>query len=277
MILHKVVFGAVAPNKRQEACNAVESYLASLVRNGQADEQFFVVTYQGRVMSHVLLLGIHALLPRYHSKWGRKHLKEVAAIFGHPPRWTVAEDDPPRRDTTWAKAPFLYLFTHAFDHASPLCRGDNGYPIPLYRVPVPDDIREGVGHWQSEYREHDGDWLSSGPQELAAYRQLADPSSELSREGLDCCRDIQKATGVPTYYFLMRYWGRAQGEEARRCPQCGGRWRTKHPLLPPRPYWQFGFQCHRCRLVSHGGDAFDNRRFAHIGEYHKRQNLQKSR
>jgi predicted nucleic acid-binding Zn ribbon protein len=271
MILHKVIFGAVAPSKREEACEAAERYLGHLAKNGQAEDGYSLATQMGRIVAYVFLQGIQAHLRRYHSLWGRKELKKVAALFGAPPRWTVAEDDPPTRDTTWANAPFLYLFTHMLKRSSPIGRADNGRPIPVYRLPVTDADREGIGHWESLYRRYDFIWFECNSLEIRVYKELADPFSELSREGLAICRTVEEATGVPTYYFLLRYWGRRKGEEKRRCPGCGRTWRTKHPLSLPGAYHLFAFQCHRCRLVSHAGNSLEDERRARIGECHKRR------
>jgi len=74
--------------------------------------------------------------------------------------------------------------------------------------------------WQRSGR----DWLLSGALEIPAYKKLADPTSELSVNGRELCARIEKATQKPTYYFLMRYWGRNDGEATRSRPLCGAKW-----------------------------------------------------
>src|SRR5438445_471788 len=87
-----------------------------------------------------------------------------------------------------------------------------------------EDVAESY-YWQSYYVEHDNIWLGSGTLEIGAYRELADPNSGLSEHGRSLCREIEAATKVPTFYYLLRFWGRAKGEDQRRCPGCGGEWR----------------------------------------------------
>ena len=67
---------------------------------------------------------------------------------------------------------------------------------------------------------HDLLQLECGPLEIAAYRELAEPCSALAREGRALAASVEQATGVPTYYYLLRYWGRPS-EHDRPCPGCG--------------------------------------------------------
>jgi predicted nucleic acid-binding Zn ribbon protein len=165
------------------------------------------------------------------------------------------------------------LFTHAFTEESPVCCGDTGRPIPAYLLPVSDQTRRGLYGWAGRYSHHDNIFLDCAALEIAAYKQMADPTSRLSVESRKLCADVEKATGKPTFYYLMRYWGRSSGEEKRLCPLCGRKWRVSCDAGAPRetegkkPFWQFAFRCVRCRLVSHLADCDDNQRYARIGEY----------
>jgi len=152
-----------------------------------------------------------------------------------------------------------------------LCRGDNGKPIPVYRLPGTHEDREAIYFWQRTYHEYNGIWLGCGELEIPVYKQLADPSSELSQKGREICRAVEKAIRIPTYYFLMRYWGRRSGEDERLCPGCGRAWLSRYPTDHPRGWWQFAFQCHNCRLVSQVADCDEDERHAVIGEYTKQR------
>ncbi|MGA2983863.1 MAG: DUF2310 family Zn-ribbon-containing protein [Terriglobia bacterium] len=271
MILYKLIFGRVEKKNRRDAEDVAESYIGVLLHNGQACGEYFTVVREGNLIAYVNLQGIRAQSLEYHSKYGMKELKKVTDLFGKPPEWILVDDDAPKRDTTWTKARFLYLFTHMNDWESPLCRGDNGKRIPLYRLPGTHEDREAIYFWQRTYRKYDEIWVGCGELEIPVYKQLADPSSELSQKGRDICRGVEKVTGVPAYYFLMRYWGRRRGEDKRACPGCGRPWRSNHPVDHPRGWWQFAFQCPSCRLVSHIADSYDDERHAVIGEYKKQR------
>ena len=204
---------------------------------------------------------------RHHSQWGRERLKRVIEEFACVPRWTILEDNVPKRLPSWRRSSSLYLFTHAFRDASPVCCGDSGAAIPLYLLPISQQAREDAYFWSNHYRDHDNVWLGSGTLEVLAYRETADPKSELSSEGRESCREIEAATGKPTFYYLQRYWGRTVGEEKRLCPLCGRKWRTSTKETDKTPFWEFTFRCMQCRLVSHVACSYDNERHAAIGEY----------
>lgn len=277
MILYRLDFGPVQEADRHDAEDVLHNYLASLCHNGQACGDYFLGVHNGIFSAHVNMSGIRADSPKHHSKWGIEALRKVISHFGAPPQWVCLDDDKPSRDTTWANAPSLYLFTHLFDWESPLCRGDNGRPIPLYRIPIPDTDRASISAWQGAYRDYDSIWIGCGPLEIHVYKQMALSDSELSIEGRAICKVIEKATSIPTYYFMSRYWGRRQGEDKRRCPGCGGTWRSEYPVDQEGRFWQFPFRCEKCRLVSHAADCSDDERHAGIGEWKPRRGSRKSR
>lgn len=271
MIAHRITFGVVPQRKRREAEDAVESYISVLLHNGQAVGEYFLVVQEGQLCAYVQLAGINALSPKYESIYTVKRMADLVGIFGQRPKWTAIDDEAPKRDTTWTKAPFLYLFTNMCDWESPLCRGDNGKPIPIYRLPGTHEDREAIYFWQHTYREYDAIWMGCGHLEIPTYKEMASPRSELSQQGREICAKVESATGVPTYYFLMRYWGRRCGEEKRRCPGCGRSWWSQHATEGGQRFWEFPFRCNKCRLVSHLADSYDNERHAVIGEWKKRK------
>ncbi len=57
--------------------------------------------------------------------------------------------------------------------------------------------------------------MRSGAVEIPAYRQLADPNSLLSEDGRRLCREVESRTGIPTFYYLLRYWGRSKDDDER--------------------------------------------------------------
>ena len=268
MILHEVTFGPVDRKNRQDAEIFVEYYLAALLHNGQVCGEYFIVVKKGSLTALLSLSGMKAKSLRYHCKYGKKRFKQIKEFFGKPPQWKLLEDVGPKRDTTWMGAPFLYLCTDHLTWESPLCRGDNGKPIPLYRLPGAHEDREAIYFWQDAYHAYDAIWMKCSALEIPVYKQLADPSSELSQQGLKICKAIEKVTGVPTYYYLTRYWGRRDNEDKRKCPGCGSAWRMANPSHRSSGFWHFAFQCKRCRLVSHLADSNDDERHAVIGEFH---------
>lgn len=265
MILANVAFGSRTGPKDQWE-DVAESYIATLFHSGQLCGEYFVTWTSGVLNAHVLLAGPHAHDLRYHSDWGKRELKKVVKAFGKRPVWRMLDDESRRRAASWKGAPFLYLFTHAFDWASPVCRGDGKGPIPIFALPMTFEKKDGLYSWQRSYCDHDRIWLGSGALEIAAYRQLAGPESELSRDGRELCRGLEAATGIPTFYYLMRYWARKNGEGIRTCPGCGGLWRVRSNVKRQH-FWDFDFRCGKCRLVAHEGVSTDGGRHTRIGEF----------
>lgn len=268
MILARISFGRRGRRSADELEDIATTYLALLLRNGQICDEYFYAWSRGVLNAYVHLAGPTALAVRHHSKRGLREQRAVVRAFGGKPGFTILDDAAPRKSARWQDAPFLYLFTHAFDSAPPVLRGDSGVPVPSYLLPVTDQDREYLFSWQQAYASHDDIWIGSGALEIAAYRELADPASELSRYGRDLCREIETATGIATYYYLMRYWGRQGNEAARACPGCGCSWRTEWPE-EGEPFWHFHFRCDPCRLVSHLGVSTDGGRHVRIGGHAK--------
>ena len=270
MIFYKIDFGPLGKKDVSESLDVAEDYLAVIVRYGQISEGYQCVFWQGRLIAYVQAMGLEADRPKSHSKRGKEYLRKLSTFFGRKPLWKINEDIESITKITWKNAPFLYLQADMFDIGTPLCRGDNGYEIPLYRVPLSDDAREYTCLWQKKYRVYDDIWIGSSELEMQAYRVLADPESGLSKMGREHCYLIEQATGVPTYYYLMRYFGRQEPiEKKRRCPVCGNTWyqpQFEQTAKEDRYFWYFDFQCEPCRLVSHLACGEINARYAKIGE-----------
>ena len=134
----------------------------------------------------------------------------------------------------------------------------------MFLLPVDFQQKNDLIRWQAEYVLHDRLWLNSGSLEMSAYKELVDPKSDLSAAGRELCTAIEKATSVPTYYFLMRYSAPKQGDDNRPCPGCGKAWR--YPQPPDTPFHHWPFRCMHCRLVSTVGVDISSR-LARIGQW----------
>ena len=266
MIFFKLNFGSISDKNPDEAENVAQTYLASLCHDGQIYKEYFLFPQNGCLCAYMKALGSQALSMKYHSERGAEDLKKVIAFFGKAPEKNQMSDNARKRDVTWKNAPFLYLFTHAFDDESPLCRGDNGRPVPVYRLKYASCERSEIYRWQCTYRELDSIWLDSGKLEIPAYKLLAEPDGELALAGREICARIEKTTGIPTYYYLMRYWGRKKNEEKRKCPGCGRSWHKYNMIEQEYEIPDFFFQCDRCRLVSSIASNFEDERHAVIGD-----------
>jgi predicted nucleic acid-binding Zn ribbon protein len=263
MIFTKITFGRRRPAKNGELEDMAENYITSLFHSGQLCGEYFLTWIKGQLVCHTGMAGLGADELRFHSVHSEAYLKTVIKEFGQAPTWTILDDEVPSRNISW-KAPTLSLFTHAFDWESPLSRGDNGKPVPIFLLPLTFQQKNDIIRWQAKYILHDRMWLDSGSLEIAAYKELVQPNSQLSVAGRDICAEIERATKVPTYYFLMRFYAPSQGSDDRPCPGCGKPWRIQQPTNAPFQQWPF--RCESCRLVSTVGVDV-NKRLAKHGQW----------
>jgi len=121
--------------------------------------------------------------------------------------------------------------------------------------------------WQRLYRSLDSVYMETGDLEMSAYRALATLESDCTKRGRTLCLAIEKATGIPTYYYLKRIYGREYAEEKnRRCPSCGKPWFVKNS--EKNASWKIDFVCKKCRLMSSIAETVELR-YAKIGEPRK--------
>ncbi|MDR2441089.1 MAG: Zn-ribbon-containing protein [Planctomycetaceae bacterium] len=266
MIFYRISFGTYYKNDFIDLEETVDNYLAALARNGQIDKTYTIVPWQKQVIAYVKAIGLEADQLKSHSAYGKERFKDIEKIFKRKPIWYYNEDFPPKQKAIWKNASFLYLFTPSYLPGTPLYRGDNNDAIPLYRVPITDYERENIYFWQQYYQNCNNIWMENGKLEINVYRMLADPESELSKQGRELCLAIEKATGIPTYYYLLRFFRRKLDDEVqRKCPICHHSWEVKQSH-PQTLFCHFDFQCFNCRLVSHIPNGTVNLRYAKIGE-----------
>ncbi|MBN1489868.1 MAG: DUF2310 family Zn-ribbon-containing protein [Phycisphaerae bacterium] len=240
--------GKPASHEQEEL--ALWNLTCALLNNGQIiDRSFSIVSVRGGYKAVVGLPEEDSLQRRLFSCHVRDDLRALtkADLRLGPVRiiGLELESDPVCACRTW---PAFILETNFLSAEVPLRCGGCGGVVPLYRISHTSEYGtyEDVRGWVNEYQTLDQLWINSSMGERFAYRQLSRHDSELSKDGRDLCRCIEKKTGVPTYYYLYRYYGRSlASEHKRRCPGCGKKW-----LVEPAWMNRYEFRCDRCRLVS---------------------------
>lgn len=231
--------------------DAAESVLGELSRNGQIWGRPLTAWVDGSLHLVAKTPCEDSLDSRYSSPWVEEYLRRLGEHCMGPLSWhsrgsrDVARCSP----SEWEACPAFYLFTHAFDDGSPVVAGDSGDPAPLYLLRIDPRLREALLSWMSAYRSLDSIWLSSHALEKAAYEQLADIDSGLSRRGRALATEVEGALRRPVYYYLHRYHGLDEGEADRPCPGCGCRWARQSDPSTRGLAW-FDFMCEGCRVVS---------------------------
>ena len=188
-----------------------------------------------------------SLEERHHNSYVRKALQKCQEIGLAQTDLVITEELDGQGACECEQTSTYILYTKYTSLEVPLRCGTCFLPVPLYRLPrMEDDGYNDIFKWESNYQACDTLWMNCTTIERTVERQLSHLNSDLSKQGLELCRQIFQKTGVPTYYYLLRYGGRSMKQErARLCPSCGGEW-----LLPERWENRFDFRCDCCYLLS---------------------------
>ncbi|WP_018693704.1 DUF2310 family Zn-ribbon-containing protein [Algicola sagamiensis] len=270
MPLYQINFGEVSKEKQEEAEDKINVYLCTLTRNGQARDDYHVVVSGNQMMAYIHMNGRDAIQRQYHSKYGLSELGQVVDIIGQEPTWSEVGGENKDITTAYSDASHLFLFTHLGDASWGLFHGDSGFGIPLYCLPVSEYFKERFYFWVRNYQRLDALFMN-GYLEIQCYKELASPESMLSKEGRSLCAELSKALNIPVYYYLLRYWGRREGEAVRLCPGCGETWQQSQRNENDELFHHFHFKCDHCFLVSHIASAYDDERHARIGEWREKK------
>lgn len=252
----------------------VELYVDSLGSAGRIGRYYFLNWVGGELVAHVEVSRPDAfaecaapVLEHRYADLGRSYREDLRAALGRDPELVLLDDKIPKRFPQAHKSPFLVLcgeYEYGGDE-HPIRNGLNGCPFRAYLFPLEHGVMHNLHCWTYQYRVHMGVWHKSGRLEYPAYRKVVDPRSGTSEQGRDFCLEIEKASGIPTYYFLDRFYGLAEKEGSRPCPSCGGRWRLPKPFVHKGRDWHIAFLCKKCRLVSEPARTFGTKREALIG------------
>jgi predicted nucleic acid-binding Zn ribbon protein len=232
--------------------DGVYGLLSGWVRNGQVLDSDWAITFTEKNCHAVVSCPEETSLnARYANKDVRKAISDLQSRGLQKPEIQVLGNAIETATADRCRHPkWYFLATNFLSCESALRCGDDGLPVPLYRIGEPTDALVGnyqdILTWQRTYRDCDELQIMCGVGEHFATRQMSDAKSPLSVMGRDICRRIEDITGVPTYYELYRGEGRSQMSERRRlCPECGGKWLLESPVLK-----LIDFKCERCRLIS---------------------------
>jgi predicted nucleic acid-binding Zn ribbon protein len=256
-LLFRTRTAKAAKKKDEDLLDKVQSYLAALLHNGQiVGDHTPMAKVSGGYLVTASLPEKDALADRFANKWVRKRLRELAADGVDRPKVTHLGTDPEsRKPCRCRKRPFLIMFTTFLNAEPPLRCGTCFGPVALYKMPATNEAgnHQDILWWQDTYQAMDWLFIGTGPGERFAHDQLSRLDSELSKDGREMARAIEKRVRVPVYYYLSKHFGRSdRTERKRKCPSCGKAWLRKEPLQRI-----FDFQCQRCRLLSNV--AFDVR------------------
>lgn len=144
------------------------------------------------------------------------------------------------------KPGFYLLFTHAFNDEGIVTCGTCNRITPLYKLKLEHSVRYEMLNWEANYEACDHLQLGCTVGEKWATKQMSDPKSQLSKQGLKICKYFTEVLGVPMYYYLYNYRHISHPQDkSRKCPQCHSEW-----LLEKSLHEFYNFKCDECRLIS---------------------------
>ena len=271
MILARCNFGACPKSLAKESFeDMVHEYFAALLQNWQVLDHYDLAWLDNTLFVYTPLPRKDAIADFYHSSLGQMSLDKINDMTKSVPTWEVLDDQSEEELDSIEDIKSLVLFTSFLEIGSPLICLTTRKPIAIFSLEIPEKLRNDIYFWRKRYHIFDSLFMDSSALEVESYKQIADHESELSREGLKICKNLEKITGIESYYYLHRYAGKAgEGLEFDRpCPICGEVWlvirKSEIDLLHHKPL-DFSFQCKNCRLVSHHPQCTDDQRLASIG------------
>ncbi|MCA9252280.1 MAG: DUF2310 family Zn-ribbon-containing protein [Phycisphaerae bacterium] len=250
MYTAEIQFRVLRKTDGEAVTDAIDMLIVSLCRGGQISSgEWPLAASRTEVRTFVRIPERNSLQRKYESKWMARERAALKDAGLSQPKYKIIGIEPNALDVCRCKENTAFiLYRGLLVPVSPLRCFDCFGPVPLYRIPPTSwcDTYEDILMWKSDYERCDGLHIGSGVGERFGTRQISVLDSELSKDGLECCRRITELTKKPCYYYLYRYGGRSRkSEEQRLCPSCGKRWRLKTAL-----HDKFDFRCDRCLLLS---------------------------
>ncbi len=197
LLLARIEFGVPKRKLARAADDALEEYLAALLYNGQIGEPY-LIQERPQYVAYVQAADEQALAPQYLSPRAKQSIEKIRVSFWHIPKSVLLELPFGRINANRKIAKSLFLHTDMFKSGSPVGSPELRGVVPVYRLPLSHQQRDYLVRWARAYRDHTSIWIGSGKLEVAACREIADPKSQLSREGREHRQIIENATGIPT-------------------------------------------------------------------------------
>lgn len=140
---------------------------------------------------------------------------------------------------------FYILITNFITIESPITCGNCNKSVPLYKLPVYYDYGYlPILSWETNYQACDNLQMNCEVGERWATNQMQHINSQLSKQGLKICKEIEKLTGTPTYYYIYNY-RKIKNDFTTNCPNCNNNWKLKSQLFN-----FYDYKCDHCKIIS---------------------------
>lgn len=248
MIVAELDYECFADTDLDSATAAINNVIEALRYNGQILGREFPLTFKdGIFTSRVMMPKTNALLSQFHSGAVREALQALNKVHLLAPKLKLRGQDLLSLPTSDDVTQPLVLYTHYLHTCSPLFGWLDFQPVPLYELPISDELRFELIKWQEDWQACDQTQNNGRLSiESACVAEISEPTSSLSQWSVTLREQLANALQRPVYLYLYRVGGQDYDtEQQRTCPSCQGSW-----LQPLPVHGIFDFVCQQCALVS---------------------------
>lgn len=215
------------------------SYFSCLYNNGQILKNYEMIKSGNDFIVFITLPEDDSLDEKYNNIYVTKYVDKIKALFKISLD-IIGENLNYEKSCICEKSSWYLLYTDYLETDSPVVCGDCEKSVPLYKLPhlFNENEHHGILGWKRAYSAIDGLWMYCLSDRFT-YRQLNNHDSQLSKIGTNICKELEKATKTPTYYYIYQHT-----KSKKNCPVCGGDWK----LTGKKAF--IDYKCKKCRLVA---------------------------
>ncbi len=244
----KVSFETIKKDNAESLNDSVNLLLGAWRMNGQIlGKQFLTAQSNKDLELYVDAPDVDSLSEKYNNKYVNENLAKIKEKKITPKIIVLGEEPESAILCSCNKVKGFILFTTYVSLESPLKCVECFGVVPLYKIPkTADEEYYDIISWESNYQSCDTLQMNCVVGERFAVNQLSKYDSQLTKQGLEVCRNIGKVTGKKVFYYLYKSSAKSyKSELLRKCPSCNGNWHLKEPL-----HNKFDFRCEKCNLLS---------------------------
>lgn len=192
------------PISREEAGEALWSFLSVLARNGQILKDSSLIKTNEGYSLYVTLPKEDSFDSKYDGIYVKRDRTKIEEIFDYTliPLGENADSSP---YCTCQNRSAIEMQTYRYDIDSVFICCDCGNPIALYELPFPLEMQDDfycVEGWQKDYAAMDMLWMNCLCDRFTT-KQLVKIHSTLNKNGIKIAKSMEEKLGYPVYYHLF--------------------------------------------------------------------------